>query len=797
MTIPTYSAESLSLKLAAASRRSRWADLSTTSGRGTMLASSLRDALLSVTDSVSPFGLRIRGAIVTGELDLSSFTFSVPLCFSDCLFESTIVLEGADLNLLEITESEIHSIAANGLQVRRDIDLSRSRIRGTLSDPSTSLSTPSAVWLSEAHVDGRLFFGGTRIDIEAGRAIYADRLKLKGNVRFVQHFFANGEIRFIGAQIGGSIDLEGATIDSLNGRALDLGEADIGGSILAIPGRGDLQPTTIRGRVELGNADIRGRVLFRSCAIVAPPEGIGHHMYSQEPTMSRPAIWAPRLRLRGDFSLEGSSTVEGGIVLSMADIGGSLNASGQMIKNPNDWAIDAASARIGGDFLIRNNSHQSATIEGSICLRSAVVGGSVDLSSCSLSRPKQREFGLGRRPSIDGVGSSVAGRLMLAEAKIDGGFLFWTSAHINGDVNLDGARITNQSSYSVRLTQTKVDGSIYVGEHSPGNRFLSEGLFTLSHVVLQGRLQIDRATFVWDDPNQEALREVNPSGAAIELVEARLLGGLAAGWASVKGIIDLTGAESSFLADDPRNWGDGMRIAGFTFNRFATLSRTQRDLDGVWDAQSRSDWLTHQTPFDLGPYEYTAQVMAQRGMRRDSEELLIAGRRQHRRHTREGIRARASGWSDWLFEVMFGYGYRPARAIFVLVLLFGASAVSAQLAFSEGILRASDDSGNIYMAQTAIAASNRGLEMPTTGGTKPTESALLDPCGQGRVSCFNPILFGADNVIPIVDLDQTSQWRPYTETSGGQAFQYWLALLKALGWTFSAVGALVFSRLGR
>ena len=64
-----------------------------------------------------------------------------------------------------------------------------------------------------------------------GFEIFA-QTKYTGVKRFGADGQVCGEIRFLGARIGGSLDLTGAHLtDPLNGLALDLGDAQIGGSL--------------------------------------------------------------------------------------------------------------------------------------------------------------------------------------------------------------------------------------------------------------------------------------------------------------------------------------------------------------------------------------------------------------------------------------------------------------------------------------------------------------------------------------------------------------------------------------
>jgi hypothetical protein len=96
---------------------------------------------------------------------------------------------------------------------------------------SASTCKRAAIWLCEAEVGGRLLCIDTVIHAHGERALQADRIHVGGTVRLLHHFTAVGELRLLGAQIDGSLDLTGARIECSDGPAVDLGDAVIGGSV--------------------------------------------------------------------------------------------------------------------------------------------------------------------------------------------------------------------------------------------------------------------------------------------------------------------------------------------------------------------------------------------------------------------------------------------------------------------------------------------------------------------------------------------------------------------------------------
>lgn len=196
------------------------------SARRPVHAALLRRCCDELSEQVHRHGIRLRYAAIAGSLDLSGLDVGFPLHFEDCDFDSPLNIEGAQLFELNVTGStRLPGLLANGVRIRRDLDLSRTLVAGAL-QTSASTSKRSAVWLCESEIGGRLLCVDTVIDGGAERSIQADRMHVSGNVRLLHNFSARGELRLIGARIGGSLDLTGARLESpLTGLALDLGEA--------------------------------------------------------------------------------------------------------------------------------------------------------------------------------------------------------------------------------------------------------------------------------------------------------------------------------------------------------------------------------------------------------------------------------------------------------------------------------------------------------------------------------------------------------------------------------------------
>ena len=269
--------------------------------------------------------------------------------------------------------------------------------------------------------------------------------------------------------------------------------------------------------------------------------------------------------------------------------------------------------------------------------------------------------------------------------------------------------------------------------------------------------------------------------------------------------MNLTGAQTTTLADDPDTWPEAFLIRGFTYERFGPLTSTSPP---NWDAGPRIAWLARQSSFEAGPYEHAARVFREHGHLAAAEEVLISQRR-HARHaaTRQagaGPRIRLWALMDRMYS-LFGYGYRPGRAGWPLVALLAAVFVLMLVPGGAATLRATDPRGNVYtptgrlVTVSPVGPAAPGALPDRVGDYSTNTSArpAPDPCGDGQVRCFNAFFHAIDTVVPLVSMGQRATWYPDTHTSSGVFVMWFLNIATLLGWVLSSVLVFSFARLAR
>lgn len=739
-------------ELMSAARSGGVLDAAAGGGRRVIAADALRRCCHELSPEIDPRGLRLSNAIVVGPLDLTGLAVPFPLRLDRCEFDSPLVLEGAELFGLSVTGSpDLPGLLGNGLRVRRDLDLSRSRLTGA-HWTSASTSKQSAVWLCESEIGGRLLCVDTTID-GGGRAIQADRIVVGGAIRLIHQFTALGEIRLIGAQVGGSLDLSGAHIESFtHAPAIVLDDAAIEGSVFLLDDPAGRRPL-IRGGFAMWSTRIAGRFLARNAAIEERADA--RHRSQGEPAAIGAALSAPRLSVGADLTLA-ACTVTGRIDLSMSDMNGLFIGEDCALRAPGRTVLDLTSAEIRG--LLRLDGQ--AVAEGTIRLAGAAIHGTLALHG-RLTWPEHRSL-------VGGSAMSVDGDVYLEGLRTDGGRVNFRGATL-GSLSAERAELRNPGGYTVSLHQAVVKGSVrLVGG------FSSTGLVVLNRSTIEGRLQLTGGSFNCPGPVPD-----NEGGHAVEAVSATVRGGIDLGWQEISPSADFTDATTTFLADDPGRWPGRFIIAGLTYDRFEKPEGTAPAR--IWDQSARCAWLSRQAAFDPGPYEQAARVFRQHGYAGEAEQILIA---QHR-HARQAGRSSTS-WPRRVLTAIYatvGYGYRPARVLWLLAVLLVLVAATLEMPASQATLRATNGNGVVYTVTGQL-------------GT-PGSRARGDACGDGQVRCFSPVLYAIDTVIPLISLDQRTTWYPDPHSPYGTPVMWWLNFATLLGWLLSSIFVLSLARLSR
>lgn len=144
---------------------------------------------------VHPKGIKLIGAKIATEIDLSFITIAFPLVLAQCRLLKGLNLFGARTRTISLQGSRVHSIFGDGAVISGAILL------------RDGFHSETGVHLVGANVDGPFDCSGSIFETTGhGPALVADGIVVAGPVFLRGGFRATGEVRFPHAQIGTDFD---------------------------------------------------------------------------------------------------------------------------------------------------------------------------------------------------------------------------------------------------------------------------------------------------------------------------------------------------------------------------------------------------------------------------------------------------------------------------------------------------------------------------------------------------------------------------------------------------------------
>jgi hypothetical protein len=450
--------------------------------------------------------------------------------------------------------------------------------------------------------------------------------------------------------------------------------------------------------------------------------------------------------------------------------------------------------------------------EKGLRLRGAWIRGVLDLQGCdcardiTLSRCHLDEAPTLVNATLRGLHISACdiGGLSADNAGFAGSLYIRAGTRVRGEIGLAGARISGDLQLcdlvispsgqdAVFAPSLRVEGSVFLGNYPYGDGATT---LTANGTLFFSSARVEHDFFVSNvaiSPMDAALgdavfgaTEEHGSDIALSLARARIGGLLYFQDNQVtRGIVNLAGAQVARLKDEPAGPGANypVRLDGFRYNDFSRHTDTS--------VMSRLEWLDRRpvgTPFTAQPFEQLSFVLHRIGHRNDARTVLMHKERLQRAESRRimkqegrGARRILSLLTDPVLRLTIGYGYRPARAAGLAVVLIAGLGL-----FFGATWRAGDMTPNaapILVSGAWIAATQTYPDNP---------GAFWSGVGQAGQDweTFSGFAYAADLVIPIVNLGQESAWAPSTSRSPWGRAGWWLRwFAKGLGWIVTALGA--------
>jgi hypothetical protein len=347
----------------------------------TCRASVIREILSGRHADPDPHGLRLRGAKITGRLDLENLSTKVNLELTDCLLEDGVIAQEARMTSVSLRRCRLEHAAkppldAAGLACSL-LDLSGATIIGHAASERGGAAGDrgGAVCLRGAHIEGHLDCTGATLRNDNGPALLAGGVRV-GLGMFLRYGFAatgvgeGGAVVLGGASVGIHLVCSGASLRNDSGPALfakglhvehDM-HLDEGFTAIGVGAK---------GAVHLSGAHIGGSFECDGALLC---------------NKSGPALYANRLQvgqvvnLRYGFTAaSGDRDPKGGAVhLTGARIGGSLHCDEAALRNESGSALVADSLETGRGIYLYEGFTATSGGEGvAVNLVRAQVGGAL------------------------------------------------------------------------------------------------------------------------------------------------------------------------------------------------------------------------------------------------------------------------------------------------------------------------------------------------------------------------------------------------------------------------------------
>jgi hypothetical protein len=429
---------------------------------------------------------------------------------------------------------------------------------------------------------------------------------------------------------------------------------------------------------------------------------------------------ADRVRVEGNLELDDGLSTDGTVRLPNAVVGGYLRLSGARLLGPHG-ASDRGVALLGDGIDVGGDVEARDGGRGAL-----VCAGQLRLVDATVRGSA----------SLSGITlSAPGGYALLADRLHIGGEFYLRRLVCAGTVRLQNAEIgATLDCTGAQLTapRRRPDGSVRPSLDARaatiGKDLVCAGGFSASGGVRVRRADVRKSVQFTD-----ATLGTTADGPAVYALNAY---GLATSELIVRpavapaGPVRLSRASALTFADSALLWeaDGGVEIDGFDY---AAL----HDPRAV-DVRTRLDWIRRVMPrYAPGPYDQLAAAFQRSGNEELAQQVLME--RQRRRYAEADAVQRIWGW---LQRWTVGFGYRPWLAVGWLVLF------------------------------AALGGSWFAVNPPT-------------PVDNGQSPVFNPWIFAADTLLPIINLGQDGYWR-----LDGPS-QWISTALVALGWILATTAA--------
>jgi hypothetical protein len=570
--------------------------------------------------------VKLRGARITGPLDLEARTLLCPLLLHDCQIEQPVNLSEATAPAVRLPGCHLPAFMGRQLRTVGDLVL------------AYGFTVSGGVHLPGARIGGELNLNGANLTNQQGRALDADGLTVERNMLCKDGFTANGEVRLLGAHIVGQLEMSGASMTNEHGEAFNGDGLTVEQDMFCRGGFTTHGGFRLLGARIGGQLDLKGASLANEEGSALDADGltVTQDMFCGEGFTAHGEVRLPGARIGGQLDMDGASlandrgmalyadgltveqdmacgngfTARGEVRFLRARIG-VLDMGGASLANDYGRALYADGLAVGQDMLCSDGF----TARGEVRIVGASVGWQLDLSGASLVND--------HGPALQAATLTVGQGMFCRETFTARGEVCLLGGRVGGELDLSGASLVNDQGRALYADSLTVKQGMYCGKG-----FTARGEIGLAGAHIGGELDLSGASLN------------GGGGPALNLYGARVATLLLLPGRS-EGPVELANAKVGAFHDDPENWPTAVSLRGFVYD---TVENTEL---GV---RERLRWLARD-PGGYSPQVYNQLASAYRRSGQEDAARKVAVAKQWRRRS-------AANPLNWLMYATVGYGYR-------------------------------------------------------------------------------------------------------------------------------------------
>jgi hypothetical protein len=702
---------------------------------------------------------RYRHKRIIGNFDFDANGSRHSLEFHDCHFTEIPDLSQTHLVSCKFINCKLPGLDAENLSCDNSFVLEDCAITGP-------------VMLNDADIHGNLILNNTRFENPNGHTFQADRLHLDGSFS-ARCIVSHGELRTAGMRVGGNVDFSGAQLVNATGHAFNGSGITVGGNLvceIAIE-KPPLSSSrfSCTGLLYLHSAIINNHFLLRG-AVLAPGRDNFSSYAKEDPIYDQLAtLILDRARINGSIRADQEFLSSGTLRIKNAFIGDAILLRGANITLPTTDGNAYRALHIGGSEIKNTVDLSHIVLVGQLHMIDVKVGGHILLNSSTIFAPGADAINA-RRLSIglnfDCKRAKIKGSIEMPDSKIGSNLNFRGST-----ISHPGSYLTGVPKPTINIRHAHIQRDLvcdkevsYPSEPTRDPRpFTITGIFSMRRARVDREINFRGAKFT-STKNQENESKLNADDV---LTHDFILSPEPAPQCH----ITLHGTVCSTFESNEHLWDTayGIDLTDFHYDQ---LKSTDPADNGNIAAKRLQQFK--KIGFQPSAYDQLATVFRANG--NDEQVRLVLFEKQRERYKAASNTATGQLAKPlirvWSFaqRVMVGYGYRPTYAlIWIAGLLLLGSAIF-QFGYDQ-----SPPPAAIIGDQYHGDSRNHGFI----------------PVNEQDHPWWNPFLFTADLLVPIIDFGSKSRWLlppPY---------QWIASLFIAVGWILASSVTAGITRLVR